>query len=154
MPFSLSKLGNSEIFVIFHGFSLPSLFQSFKLLEWFIINLETFSACRELNFIVFRHKNYSNPIIFTWEINKRIIQQKYFTGTQNTLKQSDLKHINTLSLWFPELWFRSFDCIVKLRNPQQSEYISSSNKVQVVYFVLLQGWILNRCLLHVPTIQA
>ena len=31
-------------------------------------------------------------------------------------------------------------------------YTSSSNKVQVVYFVLLQGWILNRCLLHVPTI--
>ena len=31
-------------------------------------------------------------------------------------------------------------------------YTSSSNKVQVVYFVLPLGLILNRCLLHVPTI--
>ena len=37
-------------------------------------------------------------------------------------------------------------------NPQQSHYTSSSKTVQVVYFVLPQGLILNRCLLHLLTI--
>ena len=116
LPFSLSKLENCEIFVIFHSFSLPSLFWSFKLLEWFIINLETFSACRELNFIVFRHKNYSNPIIFTQDIKNRREQAFRAVLWQHLLKKSSSEWPNMLS-WMYGDSIRTLQCCHQLWPP-------------------------------------